>query len=166
MNRTVLSRRWLALAILVGAFAGVGAFTFGYAEGFSYLFDDPAACANCHIMRDQFDSWRKGPHHAVAGCGDCHLPAGFFAKYWAKARNGYHHAMGFTFQSPRPDLPGERKVFEEPIRIKPFNWRNLQQNCLRCHGDLTHDLVRGATTGEDAVSCTHCHRAVGHEARR
>ncbi|NMB74719.1 MAG: cytochrome c nitrite reductase small subunit [Myxococcales bacterium] len=166
MIRPALSLRWLLIAALGGVLAGLGAFTFGYAEGFSYLYDDPAACANCHIMRGHFDSWRKGPHHAVAGCGDCHLPAGFFAKYLAKARNGYHHAMGFTFQSPRPDLPGERKVFDEPIRIKPFNHSVLQQNCLRCHADLVQEMVRGATSADDAVLCTQCHRAVGHEARR
>ncbi|HNR99203.1 MAG TPA: cytochrome c nitrite reductase small subunit [Planctomycetota bacterium] len=158
-------RLLLLLAALCGVLGGLGAFTFGYAEGFSYLSDDPAVCANCHIMQGHFDSWRKGPHHAAAGCGDCHLPAGLFAKYLAKALNGYHHATGFTLQSPQPDLPGERKVFDEPIRIKPFNHRVLQENCLRCHGALVRELLRGAVSGADAVLCTQCHRGVGHEAQ-
>ena len=40
---------WL-LAILVGVGAGVGGYTFRYAEGLSYLSTDPKACANCHII--------------------------------------------------------------------------------------------------------------------
>lgn len=158
-------RRWVLAAALLGALVGVGGFTFDYAAGLSYLSNDPAACANCHIMNDPFDSWRKGPHHAVATCNDCHVPAGLFAKYLAKGRNGYHHSTGFTFQPSAPDEPGARKVFDEPIRIKETNSRILQDNCLRCHGDLVREIVRGSTSGEDAVRCVHCHFSVGHGAR-
>ena len=34
-----------------GVLLGIGATTFEYAEGLSYLSTDPKACANCHIMR-------------------------------------------------------------------------------------------------------------------
>lgn len=161
-----LSRAWLALALGAGVLAGVAGFTFHYAAGLSYLSNDPKACVNCHIMNDQFDAWRKGPHHAVAGCNDCHVPPQFPAKYIAKARNGYHHSMGFTFQSSVPDAPGARVVFEEPIQIKATNSQILQDNCLRCHGDFVHDIVRGATWDDNAIRCVHCHRGVGHGARR
>jgi cytochrome c nitrite reductase small subunit len=150
------------LALLVGTLAGVGGFTFQYAEGLSYLSNNPKTCSNCHIMNDQFDSWRKGPHHAVATCNDCHVPPQFFSKYLAKGRNGYHHSMGFTFQSSRPDELEARRVFEEPIRIKPTNSQILQDNCLRCHGDMVHDQVAGATTDLDAIQCVHCHASAGH----
>jgi cytochrome c nitrite reductase small subunit len=102
----------------------------------------------------------------VATCNDCHVPPGFFAKYLAKARNGYHHSVGFTFQSPRPDEPGARRVFDEPIRIKAKNSQILQDNCLRCHGGFVHAIVRGSTWAEGAIRCVHCHRAVGHGAHR
>jgi cytochrome c nitrite reductase small subunit len=161
-----MKRRWIGLAVLVGTLVGVGGFTFDYAEGLSYLSRDPKACVHCHIMNDEFDSWRKGPHHADATCVDCHLPVGFVAKYLAKARNGYHHSMGFTFQPSRPDAPGAHKVFAEPIRIKDTNSQILQDNCLRCHGDLVHDVVRGSTWSDNAIRCVHCHQAVGHGARR
>ena len=160
-----ISRQGLALAALVGALTGLGAFTFRYAQGLSYLSNDPKACTNCHIMNEQFDSWRKGPHHAVAACNGCHVPPRFFAKYLAKGLNGYHHSMGFTFQSPTPDQPGARTVFDEPIRIKPRNSQILQDNCLRCHGDLVHGIVRGSTWARGAVRCVGCHRTVGHGAR-
>jgi cytochrome c nitrite reductase small subunit len=156
----------LVAAILTGSAAGVGGFTANYAEGLSYLSDDPNACANCHVMQGHLDSWSRGPHQAVAHCNDCHVPTDFVGKYFSKARNGYNHSMGFTFQPSAPDEPGARKVYEEPIRIKPTNSQILQDNCLRCHGDLVHDVVRGSTWADDAIRCVQCHRAVGHGAVR
>jgi len=141
----------LLLGTLAGVLLGVGAYTFQYAEGFSYLSSDPAACANCHIMQSQFESWQKSSHHAVAKCVDCHLPHDFIGKYIAKAENGYHHSRGFTFQD-----------FHEPIMIKPKNAGILQDNCLACHGDLVHDLVGGVNGGPGEVQCVHCHAGVGH----
>ncbi len=160
------SKRWLGIAILVGLVVGLGGATFDYASGLSYLSNDPKVCANCHIMNDQFDSWRKGPHHASATCNDCHVPPRFPEKYIAKARNGYHHSLGFTLQPSAPDDVGARLVFEEPIRIKETNSQILQDNCLRCHGDVVHDIVRGSTWADNAIRCVHCHASVGHGARR
>ena len=74
--------------------------------------------------------------------------------------------MGFTFQPARPDAPGARPFFEEPIRIKEVNSQILQDNCLRCHGDLVHEVVRGSTWETGAIRCVHCHAGVGHGARR
>ena len=149
-----LRRQLLALAILLGFAAGVGSFTFHYAAGLSYFSTDPKACANCHIMNDQYASWLKGPHHGAAKCVDCHLPHEGLQKWLAKAENGYHHSKGFTLQD-----------FHEPIMIKRGNSRILQDNCLRCHGDFVHGLVKGSTTDSDAMLCVHCHRGVGHGAR-
>jgi len=142
------------LAIAIGVFVGAGAFTFRYAEGLSYLSTDPLACANCHIMQTQYDAWQKASHHGVATCVDCHLPNTFIAKYIAKAENGYHHSKGFTFQD-----------FHEPIMIKASNSQILQDNCLKCHSDLVHELVAGATTSPDSIRCVHCHSSVGHGIR-
>lgn len=146
-----LSRLVAVLAIMIGVASGVGGYTFFYAQGLSYFSTDPNACANCHIMQPQFDSWQKSSHHTVAVCVDCHLPHDLAPKYIAKADNGFRHSWGFTFQD-----------FHEPIQIKPVNTRILRENCLECHSDLTHDLVPGATSDPDAISCVHCHRSVGH----
>lgn len=137
--------------VLLGTALGVGSFTFQYAKGFSYFSTDPVACKNCHIMNAQFDSWQNASHHTAAGCVDCHLPHSGLEKWIAKADNGYRHSKGFTFQD-----------FHEPIRIQGANRRILQENCLRCHGDLVHDMVAGATSDPDAIRCIHCHLAVGH----
>ena len=148
-------RAWplLVAAALTGVFLGLVAFTFHYADGLSYFSTDPKACANCHIMNDQYASWSKGPHHGDATCVDCHLPHDFVSKYIAKASNGYHHSKGFTLQD-----------FHEPILIKPRNANILQDNCMRCHGDFVHEAL-GAQGGREEVRCTHCHRGVGHGAR-
>lgn len=147
-------RRLTAVVIALGVLIGLCGFTFRYAEGLSYFSADPRACANCHIMRPQYDSWQKSSHHTVATCVDCHLPQGFLAKYLAKASNGWHHSKGFTLQD-----------FAEPIQIKPGNSSILQDNCLRCHESVVEQMLSGATTDQDAVSCVHCHASVGHGER-
>ena len=141
----------LIIAVVLGVVLGLGAFTFDYGEGLSYFSTDPKACVNCHIMRNEYDSWQKSSHHAAARCVDCHLPHEFVPKYIAKADNGYRHSARFTFND-----------FHEPIMITPRNARILQDNCLKCHGDFVHEIVRGSTTARDAVKCVHCHASVGH----
>ncbi len=142
----------VGLAVMVGVALGISGYTFQYASGLSYLSNDPKACVNCHIMQDQYNGWRKSPHHAVAVCNDCHVPHDFLGKYTAKALNGYHHSRAFTLQD-----------FHEPIMIGPRNAQILQENCLRCHGDLVDSIVHRAKdrTGA-AIKCVQCHREVGH----
>lgn len=150
-NRRRLGTAGLVVAVLLGTAVGIGAFTFHYAEGSSYLSTEPRACANCHIMQSQYDSWQKASHHTVATCVDCHLPHDVVGKYVAKMENGWNHSKAFTLQD-----------FPEPIRITEKNARILQASCLRCHHDLVHEQVAGATTDADAIHCVHCHRDVGH----
>ena len=149
----MLNKRSVTLAVLLGVLAGLGVFTFQYAEGFSYFSTNPEACVNCHIMTPQYDSWQKSSHHAAATCVDCHLPHDFVGKYIAKAENGYHHSKAFTLQN-----------FHEPIMIKKKNHRILQHNCVECHEDMVHEMFRRDITDKDAVSCVHCHAGVGHGA--
>jgi cytochrome c nitrite reductase small subunit len=144
------SRSAIVLAVLLGLLAGIGGFTFLYANGLSYMSDDPQVCVNCHIMRPQYDSWQKASHHAVATCVDCHLPHGFIRKYLSKAENGYHHSRAFTFQD-----------FHEPIMIQAKASRILQENCVECHGALMHPQLASAD-GPQEIRCVHCHAGVGH----
>ena len=142
----------LLAALALGVLAGIGLATFDYAEGTSYLSTDPAACANCHIMQSQYDSWQKASHHTIATCVDCHLPADFVGKYLAKAQNGWNHSRAFTMQD-----------FPEPILITPKNAAILHDNCVRCHADFVHDQV--GTFAEEAPRCVRCHATVGHGER-
>ena len=52
----------VVVAAVIGVALGVGAYTFVYARGASYLTNDPNACANCHIMREQLDGWIASSH--------------------------------------------------------------------------------------------------------
>jgi cytochrome c nitrite reductase small subunit len=144
----------LGLAALIGILLGAGAYTFDYAEGTSYLSNDPKACVNCHIMREQYDGWQKTTHHAVATCNDCHVPHELIGKYVAKAVHGYRHSKGFTFQD-----------FHEPIRITDADRVIVEENCVRCHGEFVSHIRMGVREGE-APGCTRCHADVGHGPRR
>jgi cytochrome c nitrite reductase small subunit len=133
----------------LGVLLGLGGMTFRYAEGLSYMSKAPEACANCHIMWPQYDSWQKASHHTVATCVDCHLPPDFIAKYIAKAENGWNHSKAFTLQD-----------FPEPIVITKKNANILHANCLRCHTDIVHEQAIVSTEG--APRCVRCHVWVGH----
>ncbi|MFO1492123.1 MAG: cytochrome c nitrite reductase small subunit [Kiritimatiellia bacterium] len=139
----------LALLLALGVCLGLAGYTFWYAQGASYLSNDPLACVNCHIMRTEYDGWQKGPHHAAATCNDCHAPHSFIPKMASKMRNGWNHSRAFTLQD-----------FPEPIRITPHNSAILQENCLRCHDRMVSEI--DPRHGPDELDCMHCHRSVGH----
>ena len=150
-------RRWHVVAAvsasaLIGAAIGLGGFTFVYARGSSYLTNDPRACANCHVMREHYDAWRKSSHHAVAVCNDCHAPPGGLAKYWTKARNGFNHSVAFTTGR-----------FHEPIEITATNRAITEAQCRRCHADMV-EAIEGHGQGS-GVACARCHDSVGHRVR-
>src|SRR5690606_38417276 len=84
-----------AVAVMLGMLGGVGAFTFGYGKGASYLSSDPRACANCHVMQGHFDSWMNSSHRNVAVCNDCHLPHHPIGKWVVKGDNGFFHSLAF-----------------------------------------------------------------------
>jgi cytochrome c nitrite reductase small subunit len=148
LNATVAmhARASMVIAVLVGLLAGIGGFTFLYAEGLSYMSSDAKVCVNCHVMQPQYDAWQKASHHNVAVCIDCHLPHPFFRKYIAKAQTGFHDSVAFTLQN-----------FHEPIMMTPKGAAILQETCVSCHAPLMHDQL---ATSE--VQCVHCHRNVGH----
>jgi cytochrome c nitrite reductase small subunit len=128
---------------------GLGAFTFTYARGYSYLSNDPQACANCHVMRDVYDAWNHSSHKAVAVCNDCHTPHDFIGKYATKAYDGWKHSLAFT-----------TGAVPEPIRITTLNRQIAQENCLRCHGDLVEPISH--TEDTHPTDCLTCHAGVGH----
>ena len=170
----------IGAAGIAGVAVGLGAFTFIYAKGASYLSTDPAVCANCHIMQDHFSAWQRSSHRAVAGCADCHMPHNPVGKYAAKASNGFWHSLAFT-----------TGAFPDPLQIKPHNRAITERACRDCHGDIVaaidplgsresigiravldeapvsdrpqvHDGPPAARARE---SCIRCHTYVGHLVR-
>jgi cytochrome c nitrite reductase small subunit len=185
---TRLGARQAAALVGVAAFglaAGLGVFTFGYARGASYLTNDPAACANCHVMSEHFAAWQKGSHHATATCNDCHTPHDLVGKYTTKALNGFWHSFYFTTGR-----------YPDPLRITERNRRVTEQACRHCHQPIVDAIDpvvasregaatavvatvalqggagdgrppgRGADAHADArLSCIRCHTYVGHWVR-
>jgi cytochrome c nitrite reductase small subunit len=150
MNRRI--SKSIILGVLLGMAMGTGVYTFVYAKGYSYLTNDPASCANCHIMNEQYDGWLKSSHRAVATCNDCHTPASFLGKYATKASNGFWHSFYFTTE-----------WFHEPIQISKHNQEITNQACQKCHADLTQAMAGAhSTKSGEAESCVRCHRSVGH----
>ncbi|WP_458789160.1 cytochrome c nitrite reductase small subunit [Adonisia turfae] len=140
-------------AVALGVLGGLGAFTFGYGDGASYLTNNPASCTNCHVMQEHYDGWMNSSHRNVATCNDCHLPHDFAGKWLTKGDNGFFHSLAFT--------TGD---FPEPIRIKDRNRRVTQNACLHCHADYVNHMLPVEPGGEMQL-CVHCHGDVGHAGR-
>ena len=133
---------------LGGLAAGVGGYTFHTAHGTAYLSNDPAACNNCHVMREQHDTWLASSHRNVATCNDCHTPADPVGKYTTKALNGWHHSRAFTVGD-----------FPDSIRITERNLEVTEAQCRHCHQQL---ITATDAHGLSEQRCTTCHRNVGH----
>lgn len=141
----------VVLAVTIGLAVGVGAYTFVYARGAAYLTNDPAACLNCHVMREQFEGWIASSHRAVAVCNDCHAPhSSLLARYATKAENGFWHSFAFTTGR-----------FPEPIVIRARNRAVTEAACRHCHQAIVEAITVRPGSAE-AIECIGCHRSVGH----
>jgi len=153
MARWELERTFLSLTLLgvaLGSAAGIGAYTFVYAKGASYLTDRPEACANCHVMQEYFDGWMKSSHRLVAVCNDCHTPAGVLNKYRIKAYNGFWHSYAFTTGR-----------FPDVLQIKARNHEVVEGACQKCHLEVVQ-AIEGPHGTNTSLSCVRCHASVGH----
>lgn len=135
---------------MLGALMGLGGYTFLYARGASYLTNDPAACVNCHVMREQYDGWMSSSHRGVAVCNDCHAPHDMVGKYVTKARNGFWHSFYFTFGG-----------YADPIRMTPTNAAVTEDACRTCHTDIVMAIDTRPRKNK-TLACVPCHRNVGH----
>ena len=140
----------IVLGSLIGLGIGVASYTFLYAQGWSYLTNDPAACANCHIMQDHYAAWMKSSHRSVATCNDCHTPTNLVAKYYIKADHGFWHSYAFT--------TGD---FHEPIHMKARSQAVTESACRVCHAAIVQAIETPHRGGEQ-FSCIRCHNTVGH----
>jgi len=133
----------LILGLAAGVPAGMGSYTFFYAQGLSYLTND-------HVMQEYYDAWEKSSHHGAAVCNDCHTPHNRILKYVTKAENGYHHSLAFTMRR-----------FHEPIQIKARNRAITEQTCRYCHQETVQQIDRSCDANSEC-SCIRCHNSVGH----
>jgi cytochrome c nitrite reductase small subunit len=138
---------YFSIYMIAPFLVGVGIYTFVYAKGYSYLTNDPSACANCHVMQSYYEGWIKSSHRQVAVCNDCHAPRNFFSKYYTKASNGFWHSYAFTLNN-----------YNENLQIRKTNFEITNQTCKHCHLELTESI----STHDKSLDCVFCHGAVGH----
>jgi cytochrome c nitrite reductase small subunit len=138
------------VAITLGMLIAIGGYTFVYARGYSYVTNDPAACANCHVMEDHYRAWMRSSHRSVAVCNDCHTPPGLVPKYATKAINGFNHSLAFTTGR-----------FPEPLRLTSRNVDVTEKACRKCHENIV-DAIEGPDPERNRLSCIRCHSTVGH----
>ena len=143
----------IALAALLGVLLGVGIYTMFYSGVISYLDDDPAVCASCHAMNEEYEAWQRGSHHDVATCNACHAPHdNLVYKYINKADNGFWHSLKFTFQN-----------YPENVQIRDHNRAITEAACLYCHGNFVDQAANSSVHKGETMSCIHCHDGVGHK---
>lgn len=145
------TRATVVIGLVVGLAIGLALYTFVYAKGYSYLTNNPEACANCHVMQDYYSGWINSSHRSVAKCNDCHTPHNLVGKYVIKATNGFFHSFAFTTGR-----------FPDNIQIKGYNHWVTEGTCKRCHAELTASII-GVHSGKD-IECIRCHSTVGHSA--
>ena len=148
MNTQSVKYFWLFFSILFGILIGISGYTFIYARGYSYMLDDPKACVNCHVMRDNYNAWIISSHRNVE-CNGCHTPHNFVMKYLVKAQNGFNHSWEFTMGAP------------DVIRIESGSSEVVEQNCIRCHQEMISGVF--IQTHADRKKCFDCHKGVGHK---
>ena len=118
----------------------------------SYLTDNAAACNSCHVMGTVYEGWYHGGHRTVATCNDCHTPHAFIPKYLVKARSGFNHVTAFA-TGHIPDA----------IRAKESSQAIVQENCIRCHGEMVSQVADSLP--DAGRNCFDCHRTVPHGTR-
>ena len=108
-------------------------------------------------MAPEYSTWAHSAHREYTHCNDCHVPHNnVFNHYYFKAKDGLRHSAIFT-------LRAEPQV----IQIKKEGANAVQNNCIRCHGDLIVDskMMRPEYSSNDLRKerkCWECHREVPH----
>ncbi|MDR2207642.1 MAG: cytochrome c nitrite reductase small subunit [Azoarcus sp.] len=154
------SKLVVPLFLLGGVAMGLGVYNIYISRVFSYLEGDSSACVNCHIMSTSYQSWSKSSHAQWTKCNDCHVPQhNKFAGLLFEAQDGLHHAAVY--------LAGKEPMAPRP---RPAATKVIQDNCVRCHTQLTTSvasvgyaekiLPKDGHQGEKV--CWDCHRHVPH----
>lgn len=112
--------------------------------------DGPVFCGQCHVMQEQVDTYLHSAHQFDATCGDCHIPHDLVYGAAYKAFTGTRDIVAVVTST----VPGG-------IRTTFHGKKVIQQNCLRCHGDLLEQV--GDTVSEGGKNCFDCHRHTPHQ---
>ena len=106
-------------------------------------------CGQCHIMDEQADSYLHSPHAQVANCGDCHSP-----------HNLVLGSMHSSYSGARDVYRVVTNTAPQVIRANSLSKSILQDNCLRCHGEMVRMI--GDTSENGGTDCFQCHKSIIH----
>jgi len=112
--------------------------------------DRPEFCGQCHVMDEQVETFLHSAHSLGANCGDCHIPHSLVSGAMYKAYTGTKDVISVL---------ADQDPYE--IRISPLGRNIVQDNCLRCHGDLLQAV--GDTSEGGGKYCFDCHRSTPHQ---
>jgi cytochrome c nitrite reductase small subunit len=107
-------------------------------------------CGRCHVMEEQVSTYLHSPHANAANCGDCHDPHGLVTGSAFAAYTGTRDVYRVVTNTIPPE-----------IRTTNLSKIVIQNNCLRCHGDIMSDI--GNTSHNGGSYCFHCHHEIVHE---
>ncbi|NTU72271.1 MAG: hypothetical protein HGB10_10720 [Coriobacteriia bacterium] len=141
------SGRGTRIVIVVAILAVVGIAAF---FPIALATDRSEFCRSCHTMVPFYDAWATGGHAEHAACIDCHVDAGYEARFTHKfVALKEVYAEFFTkanFPSYNAEIPNER--------------------CLRCHPDAPSKVVDKFSHPEHLekdTQCISCHGTTGHK---
>jgi nitrate/TMAO reductase-like tetraheme cytochrome c subunit len=186
-NRGPLSRLWHRLAtpsatwsvlalVVVGLLIGAGG-TITTQMMVAATGTNEFCGGACHSMTWVSKEYLQSAHHVnrtgvTAGCHDCHIPHGYPALLWYKAKAGIKDAIG----EARGVISTEEKFKKERLRLAKAVWAEYKEtnsaNCRHCHA-FTAEIVakqksfvqpmhQKALTNES--TCIDCHKGIAHAA--
>jgi cytochrome c nitrite reductase small subunit len=143
--RGAVGRAGLVLLMILAA-GVLGIFLAFGPPGLYAKTETPEFCASCHVMEPQYEAWFHSGAHAQIKCVDCHLPHEPLPRrlLWKGVDGAWDFVAFHTGRIP------------DPIEISSRGAGVVQENCLRCHGDIM------ARLSEDR-HCWECHRRNTHQ---
>ncbi|NLB87748.1 MAG: cytochrome C nitrite reductase [Syntrophomonadaceae bacterium] len=106
-------------------------------------------CGQCHAMDEQVNTYLHSSHANVTNCGDCHSPdnlvIGSIHSAYTGARDVYRVVTNTT-----PPV----------ITATDLTRDILQDNCIRCHGEIIGNI--GDTSQNGGTNCFECHQSIVH----
>jgi cytochrome c nitrite reductase small subunit len=136
----------LLLLIVLAVAAAMGFFLAFGPPGLYAKSESPEFCGSCHVMESQYESWFHSGVHAQIKCVDCHLPNDTMAR----------HLMWKSLDGMRDFVAFHTGRVSDPIKISSHGVQIVQENCLRCHGEI---VARISTDR----NCWECHRRYSHK---
>ena len=139
-------RAGLVILIVLGVAGALGVFLAFGPPGLYAKTETPKFCGSCHVMESQYESWFYSGVHAQIKCVDCHLPNDSLPR----------HLMWKAVDGTRDFVSFHTGRISEPIKISTHGAQIVQENCLRCHGEV----VARISTDQN---CWACHRRFTHK---